>query len=113
MTYALPRIVGMGWAKHLAFTGETIDAAQAQRIGLVTHVVPLTELEEAVRAMARGIAGHPPLALKFIKFGFDLAAEVGLEKALSYEMEAEVACFDTDEVASKLRAFANRKHARE
>jgi enoyl-CoA hydratase len=113
MTFALPRIVGMGWAKYLAFTGEMIDATQAQRIGLVTHVVPLGELEEAARALARRIAAHPPLALRYIKLGFDLATDVGLETALSYETDAEVVCFDTDEVKSNLRMFANRKRARE
>jgi enoyl-CoA hydratase len=113
MTFALPRIVGMGWAKYLAFTGETIDAAQAKRIGLVTHVVPFSELEEAARTMARRIAAHPPLALRYVKLGFDLAADVGLETALRYETDAEVACFNTDEVPSNLRAFANRKRARE
>ena len=112
LTFALPRIVGMGWAKYLAFTGEMIDAGQAQRIGLVTHVVPLGELEEAAQALARRIAAHPPLALRYIKLGFDLAADVGLETALHYETDAEVTCFDTDDVKSNLRMFANRKRAR-
>jgi len=111
MTFALPRIVGMGWAKYLAFTGETIDAAQAQRIGLVTHVLPSGQLDEAVGSVAKRIAGHPPVALRHIKLGFDLAADTGLEAALTYETDAEVACFDTDEVGSNLRAFANRKRA--
>jgi enoyl-CoA hydratase/carnithine racemase len=112
LTFALPRIVGMGWAKYLAFTGETIDAAHAERIGLVTHVVPLGRLEEAAHAMARRIVEHPPAALRHIKLGFDLAADAGLETALTYETDAEVACFDTEEVGANLRAFADRKHSR-
>lgn len=109
MTFALPRIVGMGWAKYLAFTGETIDAAQAQRIGLVTHVVPAGQVEEAALALSRRIASHPPVALRHIKLGFDVAADAGLETALTYETDAEVACFETEEVGVNLRAFANRK----
>jgi enoyl-CoA hydratase len=109
MTFALPRIVGMGWAKYLAFTGETIDAAQAQRIGLVTHVVPSGQLEETALTLARRIAGHPPVALRHIKLGIDLAADAGLEPALTYETDAEVACFDTAEVGANLRAFVDRK----
>jgi enoyl-CoA hydratase/carnithine racemase len=112
MTFALPRIVGMGWAKHLAFTGETIDAAQAQRIGLVTRVVPADRLEDTALAMARRIAGHPPAALRHIKLGFDLAADAGLETALTYEADAEVACFGTEEVGANLRTFADRKRRR-
>lgn len=109
MTFALPRIVGMGWAKYLAFTGETIDAGHAQRIGLVTHVVPSGRLEETASALARRIAGHPPAALRHIKLGMDLAADAGLETALTYETDAEVACFNTGEVGANLRAFADRK----
>jgi enoyl-CoA hydratase/carnithine racemase len=112
MTFALPRIVGMGWAKYLAFTGETIDAAQAQRIGLVTHVVPADRLEETAHAMARRIAAHPPVAVRHVKLGFDLAADAGLETALTYETDAEVACFGAEEVGANLRAFADPKRRR-
>jgi enoyl-CoA hydratase len=112
MTFALPRIVGMGWAKYLAFTGEMIDAQEALRIGLVTHVVPPEQLEDAARAVARRIAAHPPVALRHVKLGFDLAADGGLETALTYETDAEVACFGTEEVGSNLRAFAARKRPR-
>jgi enoyl-CoA hydratase len=104
--------VGMRWAKYLAFTGEMIDAEEALRIGLVTHVVPPEQLEDAARAVARRIAAHPPAALRHIKLGIDLAADAGLESALTYETDAEVACFDTEEVGSNLRAFAARKRPR-
>jgi enoyl-CoA hydratase len=109
MTFGLPRIVGMGWAKYLALTGETIDAAQARKIGLVTHVVPAGELEPAAHAVARRIAAHPPVAVRYVKLGMDLAADVGLETALSYETDAEAACFETEAVGVNLRAFVDRK----
>ena len=111
MTYLLPRVVGIGWAKYLAFTGETISAAQAERIGLVTRVVPSGELEPAVLDIARSIARHPPLALRYIKLGFDLASDVDLQTALTFETDAEVTCWDTDEVRANLKAFADRKKA--
>ena len=109
MTYLLPRVIGMGWAKYLAFTGETIDAAQAERIGLVTRVVQPSELEQTALAVARQIAKHPPVALRYVKLGFDLASDVDLHTALTYETDAELMCFDTQEVQSNLRAFANSK----
>ena len=109
MTYHLPRIVGMGWAKHLTLTGERIDAAQAERIGLVTKVVPAAELVEAALALARTIAAAPPRALRYVKQGFDLAADAAFANALTLETDAEVECFDTEEVRANLRAFANRK----
>jgi enoyl-CoA hydratase len=112
MTFGLPRLVGMGWAKYLAFSGDMIDAAQAERIGLVTHVVPAGQLEGAAHDLARRIAAHPPVALRHVKLGFDLAADAGLNTALTYETDAEVACFGTEEVGANLRAFADRKRVR-
>jgi enoyl-CoA hydratase/carnithine racemase len=109
MTYLLPRIVGLGWAKHLTYTGETIDAQQAERIGFVTRVVPLDRLETVAREMARTIAGYPPLGVRHAKLGFDLAADADLHAALTYELDAEMACFGEEEVRAKLRAFATRK----
>ena len=112
MTYLLPRIIGMGWAKHLALTGENIDAAEAERIGLVTRVVPAGALEETALELAHRVAKYPPLALRHVKLGFDLAADADLGTALTYETDAEVACWDTDEVRSNLEAFANRRRSR-
>ena len=109
MTYLLPRLVGLGWAKHLTYTGETIDARQAERIGFVTRVVPLAELEAAALQMARTIAGYPPLGVRHAKLGFDLAADADLHAALTYELDAELTCFAEEEVRANLRAFANRK----
>jgi enoyl-CoA hydratase len=109
MTYLLPRIVGLGWAKHLALTAETIDARQAERIGLVTGVVPAADLDRVARETARVVASHPPVGLRYTKLGFDLAADADLHTALLTETEAEVACFATEDVRRNLRAFAERK----
>lgn len=112
MTYLLPRMVGMGWAKHLAFTAETIDARQAERIGLLTRVVPTAELDRVAREMAHAVAGHPPTGVRYTKLGFDLASEVDLHTALAWEAEAEVACFDTEEARANIRAFVAHRKAR-
>lgn len=111
MTYLLPRIVGMGWAKHLALTGERITAQQAEQIGLVTRVVPTEQLEQVALQMARTIASFPPLALRYVKHGFDRAAESDLQTTLESEIEAEMACFAAEELHANLRAFAERKRA--
>jgi enoyl-CoA hydratase/carnithine racemase len=111
MTWLLPRIVGLGWAKHLAFTGERIDARQAERIGLVTRVVPTARLEQEAVELAMAIAANPPLALRYVKTTFDLASDVDLQTALAYETEAEVACYDSEEFRANLRAFVAQKEA--
>jgi enoyl-CoA hydratase/carnithine racemase len=65
--WLLPRIVGFSKATELALTGETIDAAEALRIGLVTQVVDDADLMTAARAIADKIAANPPHAVRMTK----------------------------------------------
>jgi enoyl-CoA hydratase/carnithine racemase len=65
--WLLPRIVGFAKATELALTGETFDAAEALRIGLVTRVVPGAELIAAAREIAGKIAVNPPHAVRMTK----------------------------------------------
>ena len=62
-TQRLPRLVGTGRALQLLLTGDTIDAAEAFRIGLVNAVVPAAQLLDAARAMLRQMLANGPLAL--------------------------------------------------
>ena len=64
----LPGIVGQGWARHLAMTGEAIDAAKAEQIGLVTEVLPTPdELFARAGALALHLSSLPPKALEGTK----------------------------------------------
>ncbi len=64
----LPGIVGQGWARQMALTGEAIDADAAQRIGLVTEVLPTPEaLFERANVLALHMSGLPPRALEGTK----------------------------------------------
>ena len=58
MSFLLPRVVGEGWARHLLLTGEWIDAARAERIGLVARVVPVEDLAAAVAPRWRVSSPH-------------------------------------------------------
>src|SRR5881409_2148874 len=82
-----------------------IDARQAERIGLVTRVVPPAELDQVSRDVARAVAGHPSTGVRYAKLGLDLAADVDFDAALVSEAEAEVTCFDTEDVRANIRAF--------
>lgn len=65
--WLLPRIVGFSVATELALTGETFDAAEALRIGLVSRVVPPGELMATARKVADRIAVNPPHAVRMTK----------------------------------------------
>ncbi|MBW5420797.1 enoyl-CoA hydratase/isomerase family protein, partial [Streptomyces sp. BG9H] len=70
----IAREAGAGWAKYLALTGRRVDAATAQRLGLLQQVVPGAELAEAGHALAAEIAANAPLAVRGIKRGIDAYA---------------------------------------
>jgi len=96
-TQRLPRIVGKGMAKFLIFTGDMIDAQEALRIGLVQKVVPLAELIDEAKALARNLAAKSPLTLAVAKETINLGLEVDLERGLSIEsLEFGMLCMTED-----------------
>jgi enoyl-CoA hydratase len=109
MSWRLPRLIGDAWARHLLLTGETIDVATAERIGLVTRVVAADALERDALALATAIAAQPPVGLRHIRAELADGGSGSLEEALATELEAEVECFATPEFQASLRAFADRR----
>jgi E-phenylitaconyl-CoA hydratase len=65
--YQLPRIISLSHAMEMLLTGEFIDAATAERIGLVSRVVPAGELQAEADRIARVIAGNGPMAVRMTK----------------------------------------------
>ena len=84
-TQRLPRLVGKGNALHLILTGETIDAREAYRIGLVNRVVPATELLAEAEKTLRGILGMGPLAVRLALEAVDRGLEMTLDEGLLLE----------------------------
>ncbi|MFG3281447.1 enoyl-CoA hydratase/isomerase family protein [Streptomyces sp. NPDC048111] len=78
----IARDAGAGWAKLLALTGRRIDAATAERIGIVQQVVAPGELEEHALALVAEIARNAPLAVRSVKRDIDAFADAGLAGAL-------------------------------
>lgn len=76
--YFLPRLVGTHRAKELIFTGDRIDAEEAERIGMINRVVDAGELDDAVYGLARRIAERSALALGISKKLIDVHAEGSL-----------------------------------
>jgi enoyl-CoA hydratase len=109
MTWLLPRIIGLGRAMHLTLAADSIDADEAERIGLVSRVTePETLLAEA-EAFARRLASYPRVGVAWTKLGFHHALEGGFEDATRSEAAAELACFRSPDTRARFRAFLERK----
>src|SRR5690606_14320318 len=88
-TYFLPRVVGVAKACELIFTGETIDAAEALRLGIVNAVAEPEALMPKSYELARKIAAGPPIAIRLAKRAIYHNQEVDLRAALEYETYAQ------------------------
>jgi enoyl-CoA hydratase len=111
-TQRLPRIVGRGRALDLILRGETIDAEEALRIGLVTRVVAPEELRGAVESLAATLSSRSPLAMARALEAVLVGSECGLDDALRLEAALFGLCFASEDMREGTSAFlAKRKPA--
>ncbi len=108
-SWFLPRLVGMHRAKELVLLADIIDAAEADRIGLVNRVVPEAELDATVDSIAARLAAGPPIALAMSKRLLNNSFDVTLEQALDDEGLAQTVTFTTEDVAEAMRAFIDKR----
>lgn len=108
-SWLLPRRIGLHRAKELAFFGDIIDAAEAERIGLVNRVVPVGELDDFVGGWASRLAAGPPLALAVSKALLDDSAEMSLPEALDREGAAQAMNSMSEDGREALGAFLERR----
>jgi enoyl-CoA hydratase len=111
-TQRLPRIVGLGWAKYLILTGEIIDARQALDIGLVTVVVPASQLALRSRELAKKILRQGPLAARLAKLALNASARVDLDSGLLIETLAQAICYDSEDKQEGTAAFLEKRKAK-
>jgi enoyl-CoA hydratase/carnithine racemase len=111
-TWVLPRLVGMHRAKELALFADIIDAAEAERIGLVNRVVDDAELDAFVDDWARRLAAGPPIALAMTKRMLNNSMHVTLEEALDDEGAAQTVNFSTNDTMEAMAAFVAKREPR-
>jgi enoyl-CoA hydratase len=104
-TQRLARRVGVAKAKELCMTGDTIDAAEALRIGLADAVVPAGELLAKVKVLAARIAANGPLAVAEVKRLVHLGQSTTLEHALALEQRSFGMMFATADQREGMSAF--------
>lgn len=112
VSYLLPRIVGLARARWLMLTAAEIDAATAERIGLVHEVVPAAELQGRAAALATTLAEAPTVTLGLAKTLLlrNLAADV--RSALAAEADAQGLCSVTDDWWEGIVAFLEKRPPR-
>jgi enoyl-CoA hydratase len=108
-TQRLPRIVGMGRAKHLILTGDIIDAKQALEIGLVSAVTPPGQLQIRARELARKILRQGPLAARLAKVALNASARVDLDSGLLIETLAQALCYSSEDKLEGTSAFLEKR----
>ena len=104
-----PQRIGFGRAKEYLMTGDAIAAVEAERIGLINHVVTDAELDVRVAAFAKRLADGPLQAIKYTKvsanIGLKQLAHTILDTSLAYEMMT----FDTADHPEAVNAFLNKR----
>lgn len=107
-TQRLARLVGVGNAKYLVFTGKRIPVSEAKQLGIVYEIVPEGEALQASIALAKKIIKNSPIAVMQAKKAINHGAEISLEKALVLEAEAWLVNFATEDRVEGLRAFVEK-----
>ena len=109
-TFLLPRIIGLGRALELFYTGDLVDAHEALRIGLANKVVPAADLDAHVAALADRFAAGPPLAYEHLKNAvYDNLDEASLSRALDREADGQMQLLASKDFAEGLTAFLQKR----
>ena len=108
-TYFLPRLVTPNKACEMFFLGDSIDAAEAQRLGIVNYVVAPEELESATRSLVMRLRDAPPVSVAAAKQAVYMSQAAELEEMLRYETEAQMRCFESRDGAEGVRAFMEKR----
>jgi 2-(1,2-epoxy-1,2-dihydrophenyl)acetyl-CoA isomerase len=111
-TYFLPRMVTSNIACELFFLGDTIDANEAFRLGLINRVVAPEQLEAETKKLAERLRDGPAVSIAAAKHAVYASEHDSLEQMLQYEVEAQVRCFESEDGREGVRAFLEKRPPR-
>jgi 2-(1,2-epoxy-1,2-dihydrophenyl)acetyl-CoA isomerase len=109
-SWLLPKLVGLQQAKRLVLLADMIDAEEAHRLGLVTWVTPIGEIDAFVDDLVARLAAGPPYALAQSKALLNDGADATLREALANEARAQPGNFATTDSAEAYAAFVAKRH---
>jgi len=107
--FLLPKVVGLGKATEMLYTGEFVSAAEALQIGLYNRVVASEELAAETMRWAEGLAAGPCFALGATKAALNRELNMGLEMALEAEAETQAICMLNPDFREAHRAFIEKR----
>ena len=110
--HLLPRLVGLGRATELLYTGDFISAEEAERIGLYNRVVAAEELAQATHDLAARLARGPAFALAMTKEMLNRELDVSLDTALEWEAQAQATCMQHPDYREAYEAFVEKREPR-
>ncbi len=108
-TQRLARLIGACKAKELMLLGDMVDAATAEKIGLVNKVVPVDSLQEEAMKMAKKLASKPAVALHMCKAAINDGTNVDIATGLALEIQNFVMAFASADGKEGLTAFVEKR----
>lgn len=108
-TLRLAKLIGMGMAKQLIYTGKNIKADEALRIGLVNAVYEPADLMPQAIAMAESICANAPVAVAYAKECINAEYDLSDDEAIAYENRLFGMCFATDDQKNGMKAFLSKE----
>ncbi len=108
-TQRLPRLIGVGMAKQLHYTGDIIDAEEALRVGLVNAVVSAGDLINHVKGIANRIIPKGQLAVRFSKTCINEGMQTDIDRAMTIEADIFSLCFSTKDQKEGMKAFVEKR----
>ena len=111
-TQRLSRLVGVGKAKELIFTGDIITADEAKSIGLINRVVPQENLMEECLKIAEKIASNGQIAVRYAKSAINRGVETDLETSMVIEIDLFSLCFAYEDQTEGMAAFLEKRKSK-
>lgn len=110
-TWLYPRVMGLGKALEYLFTGDFMEAKEAERLGVLNRLVPADELEKETMALAHKIANGPPIAMRLTKLQVYRGLEMDLETALQMAAACETITLSSEDHKEGVTAFREKRQA--
>ncbi len=105
----LTRLMGPGLAKELIFTGDTISAPEAYRVGMIEHLTPVGEAKEQAMVLAKRLAAGPTLALGLAKKVTNRSLDATVEECFELDQLAQTICVRSEDFQEAVNAFMQKR----